>query len=69
MNPGGRDERGTGGGFPLPRPGAAVGEAALERFCLRHLVRFKRPRTCRSIESLPKNNYGKVVKRILRERE
>ena len=55
--------------YVVPRPGAAVDEAALDRFCLRHLARFKRPRTYRSVESLPKNNYGKVVKRVLRERE
>ena len=47
----------------------AVDETTLDRFCLRHLARFKRPRIYRSIESLPKNNYGKVVKRVLRERE
>ena len=55
--------------YVVPAPGAVVDEAALDRFCIEHLVRFKRPRIYRSIETLPKNNYGKVVKRALRERE
>lgn len=32
------------------------------------LARFKRPRRYVSIESLPKNNYGKVLKTVLRAR-
>lgn len=35
--------------------------------CDNHLARFKRPRRWIVRESLPKNNYGKVLKRQLRQ--
>lgn len=40
----------------------------LERVCLEHVARYKRPKEYRFVESLPTNNYGKVVKRELRDR-
>ncbi len=40
----------------------------LDRTCLDHLARYKRPKDYRFVDSLPTNNYGKVVKRELRER-
>ena len=40
----------------------------LDRTCLDHIARFKRPKEYRFVDSLPTNNYGKVVKRELRER-
>lgn len=40
----------------------------LDRTCLDHIARFKRPRDYRFVDALPTNNYGKVVKRELRER-
>lgn len=40
----------------------------LDRTCLDHIARYKRPKDYRFIEALPTNNYGKVVKRELRER-
>ena len=40
---------------------------ALDRLCLEHIARFKRPKEYRFVERLPKNNYGKVVKTELRE--
>jgi acyl-CoA synthetase (AMP-forming)/AMP-acid ligase II len=52
--------------FVVARPGAAVSEAELDRLCLDHIARFKRPRRYRFVESLPKNNYGKVLKTELR---
>ena len=55
--------------YVVPEPGAVVDGATLDRFCLEHLARFKRPRIYRRVEALPKNNYGKVMKRALRERE
>ena len=45
--------------FVVATPGAAVAEAALDRLCLDHIARFKRPREYRFVDSLPKNNYGK----------
>jgi long-chain acyl-CoA synthetase len=46
--------------------GAAPDAAELDRLCLEHIARFKRPREYRFVERLPKNNYGKVVKSELR---
>ncbi|MCD6672330.1 MAG: AMP-binding protein [Burkholderiaceae bacterium] len=48
---------------------APVSEAELDAHCLDTIARFKRPRRYRFIDSLPKNNYGKVLKTELRERE
>ncbi|MEY4173878.1 MAG: hypothetical protein RI900_1043 [Actinomycetota bacterium] len=39
----------------------------LDRACLDRIARFKRPKEYRFIEALPTNNYGKVLKRELRE--
>jgi long-chain acyl-CoA synthetase len=38
----------------------------LDELCLAHIARFKRPRDYRFVDSLPKNNYGKVLKTELR---
>jgi long-chain acyl-CoA synthetase len=46
--------------------GAPPDAAELDRLCLDHIARFKRPREYRFVERLPKNNYGKVVKGDLR---
>jgi len=42
--------------------------AQLDSLCLDNIARFKRPREYRFVESLPKNNYGKVLKTELRKR-
>src|SRR6516164_7384419 len=52
--------------FVVARPGAEISSAALDRLCLDHIARFKRPRLYRFVEALPKNNYGKVLKTELR---
>jgi long-chain acyl-CoA synthetase len=46
--------------------GAPPAPEALERLCLDHIARFKRPKEYRFVPELPKNNYGKVVKTQLR---
>lgn len=46
---------------------SAIDEAALDRHCREHIARFKRPKTYRQIDELPKNNYGKVLKTELRK--
>jgi long-chain acyl-CoA synthetase len=46
--------------------GATVAADELDRLCLEHIARFKRPREYRFIDQLPKNNYGKVLKTELR---
>lgn len=61
-------------GRPDPEWGEAlvafvVGDARPEelgRLCLDNLARFKRPKDWRFVGSLPKNNYGKIVKTELR---
>ncbi|HYM29968.1 MAG TPA: AMP-binding protein [Candidatus Cybelea sp.] len=44
-----------------------VDAAALDRLCLEHIARFKRPKHYRFVTALPKNNYGKVLKTELRK--
>ena len=39
----------------------------LDQFCVEHIARFKRPKKYHFLEALPKNNYGKVLKTVLRE--
>jgi long-chain acyl-CoA synthetase len=39
----------------------------LDSLCLDNIARFKRPREYRFVDSLPKNNYGKVLKTELRK--
>ncbi len=39
----------------------------LDRVCLDHIARFKRPKEYRFVDTLPTNNYGKVLKRELRD--
>ncbi len=46
---------------------AEVSEAELDALCLDHIARFKRPKAYRFVAALPKNNYGKVLKTVLRE--
>ena len=40
----------------------------IDQTCLDHIARFKRPKDYRFVDALPVNNYGKVVKRELRDR-
>ncbi len=47
--------------------GDGVDAAALDALCLAHIARFKRPRNYHFVASLPKNNYGKVLKTALRD--
>jgi long-chain acyl-CoA synthetase len=42
-------------------------EAALDRLCLDHIARFKRPKAYVFLPDLPKNDTGKVLKTALRE--
>jgi acyl-CoA synthetase (AMP-forming)/AMP-acid ligase II len=51
-----------------PRPGSVVDEAELITHCTTHLAGYKKPRTIDICsEPLPRNAYGKVLKRELRE--
>ncbi|MBY6116999.1 AMP-binding protein [Mameliella alba] len=44
----------------------ALNKAALDAHCLDRIARFKRPKAYVARDSLPKNNYGKVLKTELR---
>ena len=52
--------------FVVPRPGATVTPAELDRLCLDNIARFKRPKDYKFVDALPKNNYGKILKTELR---
>jgi long-chain acyl-CoA synthetase len=51
----------------VPRPQQNVTETELDALCLSAIARFKRPRGYVFLETLPKNNYGKVLKTELRK--
>jgi long-chain acyl-CoA synthetase len=46
---------------------ASAGE--LDQLCLSEIARFKRPKDYVFVDALPKNNYGKILKTELRERD
>lgn len=52
--------------FVTPTQGAEIDPAQLDRHCLAHIARFKRPKAYRVLDGLPKNNYGKILKTELR---
>ena len=47
--------------------GTGTDAAQLDALCLEHIARFKRPKEYHFLESIPKNNYGKVLKTELRK--
>lgn len=54
--------------FIVPNPGSVLSQESLDAHCLARIARFKRPRRYLFVASLPKNSYGKVLKRELRLR-
>jgi len=46
--------------------GETVTEGALIEFCRDHIASYKKPRSVDFVDDLPKNNYGKILKRELR---
>ncbi len=54
--------------FVVVKPGADMSDAELDQFCTENMARFKRPKLYVFLSALPKNNYGKVVKTVLRQR-
>ena len=54
--------------FVVRAEGPEVAAETLDALCLEHIARFKRPKAYIFEASLPKNNYGKVMKRDLRDR-
>lgn len=54
--------------FVVPVGGRPAPDAeALDRVCLESIARYKRPKEYRFVTSLPTSNYGKVLKRDLRD--
>jgi long-chain acyl-CoA synthetase len=53
--------------FIVRAPGTSAGADELDRMCLDHIARFKRPKVWRFVDHLPKNSYGKVLKTELRK--
>jgi long-chain acyl-CoA synthetase len=51
----------------VPRPAHKVAVEELDTLCLSAIARFKRPRGYVFLDTLPKNNYGKVLKTELRK--
>ncbi len=52
----------------VTRPGADVTEAELVEHCRRSLASYKKPHSIEFLPELPKNAYGKILKRELRDR-
>ncbi|WP_057464786.1 AMP-binding protein [Pseudovibrio sp. POLY-S9] len=50
-----------------PEKGKTVAFAELDQLCIDNIARFKRPKQYVAMDQLPKNNYGKILKRDLRE--
>ncbi|ALC14106.1 AMP-binding protein [Sphingopyxis sp. 113P3] len=44
-----------------------ISAAMLDRWCLDHIARFKRPKRYHFVAALPKNSYGKILKTQLRD--
>ncbi len=53
--------------FVVADAGDAPNIEDLDRICLDSIARYKRPKEYRFVDALPTNNYGKVVKRELRD--
>ncbi len=48
-------------------PGADLGEAETMAFCREHLAGYKKPKRVEFVAEIPRNAYGKVARRELRE--
>ncbi len=53
--------------FVVPVADKTVSSAELDQHCLDNIARFKRPKDYFLLKELPKNNYGKILKRTLRK--
>jgi acyl-CoA synthetase (AMP-forming)/AMP-acid ligase II len=47
-------------------PGQRTTEQELIAFCKENIASYKKPKSVDFVEKLPKNNYGKILKRELR---
>ncbi len=53
--------------FVVPRPQAALEEQALLDYCRPRLAGYKRPKSIRFTDEIPRNPTGKPLRRVLRE--
>ena len=51
-----------------PAHGETADETELIEFCRDNLAGYKKPKSVDFVDALPKNNYGKILKRELRAR-
>jgi long-chain acyl-CoA synthetase len=51
----------------VTRPGMTVSETEIIEHCRRGLASYKKPSSVEFVQALPKNAYGKILKRELRE--
>ena len=51
--------------YVVPENGRSLDTDKLDAHCLKSLARFKRPKRYIAVNELPKNSYGKVLKRTL----
>jgi len=52
----------------VAREGARLSEGEIVEHCRKHLASYKKPQSVEFLDALPKNAYGKVLKRELRDR-
>ncbi len=55
--------------FVVLRDGRRIGEDGLKAHVREHLARYKVPRAIEFLDEIPRNPTGKVLKRVLRDRE
>ena len=55
--------------FIVPKPNAQVTEQEILIFCKEKMAAYKAPKVVEFIDELPKNQSGKLLRRILRERD
>jgi acyl-CoA synthetase (AMP-forming)/AMP-acid ligase II len=53
--------------FVILKPGRSMTEAEVIEYCKSHLASYKKPRSVKFVDSLPRNPSGKVTKIKLRE--
>jgi acyl-CoA synthetase (AMP-forming)/AMP-acid ligase II len=49
-------------------PGKTATEKDLIDFCAENIASYKKPRSVDFVDDLPKSNYGKILKRKLRDK-
>jgi acyl-CoA synthetase (AMP-forming)/AMP-acid ligase II len=54
--------------FVSLKEGEKATEEGIINFCKDHLANYKKPKSVEFIDTIPKNPYGKVLKRVLREK-